>query len=329
MRYGFLPGIRIPSAMSRSNLPPLVLGTRGSPLARRQAAIVQERLGAQGHPVKLREIKTTGDHILDIPLAGIGSQALFTKELDEALLDGSIDLAVHSLKDWPTEMPPGLVIGAVSKREDPADVFVGRPGYSGGLADLPEGAALATSSPRRQAQLLAWRPDLRIEPVRGNVGTRLRKLAEGAWTGLVLAAAGLKRLGLQDRITEHIPPDIMLPAVGQGALAVVCRDRNEDIRALLRETVHDAHTSCEALSERAFLHTLRGGCSIPVGAWGRVHGDRLVLDGCVASLDGRKIYRAQRTGPASEGETIGAELANELLEKGGRNILKELRNPHA
>ncbi len=315
--------------MSRSSLPPLVLGTRRSPLARRQATIVQERLRTQGHLVELREIKTTGDHILDIPLANINSQALFTKELDQALLDGSIDLAVHSLKDWPTEMPPGLVIGAVSKREDPADVFVGRPGYSGGFADLPEGSVLATSSPRRQAQLLAWRPDLRMEPVRGNVGTRLRKLAEGTWTGLILAAAGLKRLGMQEHITEHIPPDIMLPAVGQGALAVVCTDRNEEIRRLLQETVHDVRTSREVLAERAFLRTLRGGCSIPVGAWGRVHGDQLVLEGCVASLDGRKICRARRTAPASEGETIGAELANELLEKGGRRILKELRNPPA
>ena len=315
--------------MGRSSLPPLVLGTRGSPLARRQATIVQDRLRAQGHLVELREIKTTGDRILDIPLANINSQALFTKELDQALLDGSIDLAVHSLKDWPTETPPGLVIGAVSKREDPADAFVGRPGYSGGLADLPEGAALATSSPRRQAQLLAWRPDLRIEPVRGNVGTRLRKLAEGTWTGLILAAAGLKRLDMQERITEHIPPDIMLPAVGQGALAVVCTDRNEDIHSLLQETVHDVPTSWEVLAERAFLRTLRGGCSIPVGAWGRVQDDQLVLEGCVASLDGEQICRSQRTGPVSEGETIGAELANELLEKGGRRILEELRNPHA
>lgn len=307
----------------------LLVGTRGSPLARRQATIVRNRLGAQGHPAELREIKTTGDRILDVPLAAINSQALFTKELDEALLDGSIDLAVHSLKDWPTETPSGLVIGAVSKREDPSDAFVGRPGYSGGLADLPEGAALATSSPRRQAQLLAWRPDLRIEPVRGNVGTRLRKLAEGTWTGLVLAAAGLKRLGMEDRITERIPPDIMLPAVGQGALAVVCTDRNEDIRTLLREVVHDARTSYEVLAERAFLHTLRGGCSIPVGAWARVRDSRLILDGCIASQDGRRICRGQRTGPASEGEIIGTDLANELLEQGGKRILKELRNPRA
>ncbi len=307
---------------------PLTIGTRSSPLARRQAATVRDRLAAEGHLAELREITTTGDRILDKPLARINSQALFTKELDDALLSGAIDLAVHSLKDWPTETPPGLVVGAISPREDPSDAFVGHPGYSGGLADLPEGAALATSSPRRQAQLLAWRPDLRIEPVRGNVGTRLRKLAESAWSGLILAAAGLKRLNMEECITERIPTDIMLPAPGQGALAVVCTDRNERIRALLRETVHDPRAARAVQAERAFLHELRGGCSIPVGAWGRLRGERLALDGCIASLDGRRLCRAQRTGPASESRTLGEALARDLLAQGGREILKELRTPH-
>lgn len=290
--------------------------------------MVRDRLAAKGYLAELCEITTTGDRILDKPLASINSQALFTKELDEALLSGAIDLAVHSLKDWPTETPQGLVVGAISAREDPSDAFVGRPGYSGGFADLPEGAALATSSPRRQAQLLAWRPDLRIEPVRGNVGTRLRKLAEGAWTGLVLAVAGLKRLDMEECITERIPKDIMLPAIGQGALGIVCTDRNERIRSLLQETVHDSRAACATLAERSFLRALRGGCSVPVGAWGRLRAGQLVLEGCIASLDGKRICRAQRTGPAAESRTLGAELAAELLEQGGGDILKALRTPH-
>ena len=290
--------------------------------------MVQDRLAAAGYRAELCEITTTGDRILDKPLAQINSQALFTKELDEALLRGTIDLAVHSLKDWPTETPEGLIVGAIGLREDPSDAFVGRPGYSGysgGFADMPEGAVLATSSPRRQAQLLAWRPDLRIEPVRGNVGTRLRKLAESAWTGLILAAAGLKRLGMEACITECIPKDHMLPAPGQGALAIVCPDRNERIRALLRETVHDPRTACAVQAERSFLHALRGGCSIPAGAWGRLEEGRLALDGCIASPDGKRLCRAGRTGPASDAENIGAELACELLEQGGREILDALR----
>ena len=305
----------------------LKIGTRASPLARRQAAIVRDRLAAKGHLAELCEITTTGDRILDKPLANINSQALFTKELDEALLSGAIDLAVHSLKDWPTETPQGLVVGAISGREDPSDAFVGHPAYSGGFADLPEEAALATSSPRRQAQLLAWRPDLRIEPVRGNVGTRLRKLAEGAWTGLVLAAAGLKRLDMEACITERIPKDIMLPAPGQGALGIVCRERNEPLRSLLQETVHDARAASAVLAERSFLRALRGGCSVPVGAWGRLREGRLVLDGCIASLDGKQVCRGQRTGPAAESQTLGAELAAELLAQGGEEILQALRAP--
>ena len=304
---------------------PLRIGTRSSPLARRQAAMIRDRLAAAGLRAELCEITTAGDRILDRPLAAIDGQAFFTKELDEALLSGAIDLAVHSMKDLPTATPPGLTIGAVSEREDPMDAFVGRPGYSGGFADLPEGAVLATSSPRRQAQLLAWRPDLRIEPVRGNVGTRLRKLADSSWAGLVLAAAGLKRLDMEECITERIPAEIMLPATGQGALAVVCADRDEGARRLLQETVHDPRTACEIRAERSFLRALRGGCSIPVGAWGRLRKGRLVLEGCIISLDGERSCRAQRTGPAADGEALGAELACELLEQGGRRILKELR----
>src|SRR5690606_8522371 len=193
----------------------LVLGTRGSALALRQAQLVRRRLEALGHRVELREISTTGDRILDVPLSQIGEKALFTKELDRALLDGYIHLAVHSLKDLPTTLPAGLCIAAVPEREDPRDVFVSRSEYRCSLRDLPEGAVLATSSLRRTAQLRAWRPDLQIVPVRGNVDTRLAKLDHSSWQGIILAGAGLRRLGLSHRIREVIDDEIMLPAVGQ------------------------------------------------------------------------------------------------------------------
>ncbi len=304
----------------------IVLGTRGSALAVTQASLVKSRLAELGHVVQLREITTSGDRILDVPLAEIGEKALFTKELDLALLDGSIHLAVHSLKDLPTILPSGIRIAAVTQREDPRDVFVAHPGFQGRLVDLPDGARLATSSLRRRAQLLAWRGDLEVLPVRGNVDTRLAKLDAGDWHGLILASAGLTRLGLTDRIRETIDTRIMLPAVGQGALAIVCAEEDEATFALLRETLHDQTTWYGVAAERALLRRLEGGCSVPVGAYGRVDdSDRLVLEGNVASLDGRRMLRDRRVGALGEAEELGLALAEDLLNDGAGEILAEIR----
>ncbi len=303
----------------------LVLGTRGSKLALRQAHLVRNHLDELGFAVELRIIKTTGDRILDVPLSDVGDKGIFTKELDLALLEGSIQLAVHSLKDLPTRLPDGLVIAAVTEREDPRDAFVARASFSGGLADVPEGATIATASLRRGAQLKAWRSDLNVEPVRGNVDTRVKKLDAGGWVGLVLAAAGLYRLGMDARITEVIDTDLMLPAVGQGALAVVCSEQDTSTRALLRETIHDPLTFNAVIAERAFLRRLEGGCSVPVGAYGRATADNLTLEGCVADLRGRHVYRDHREGAPDDADSMGTELAEELLGRGADKILDEIR----
>lgn len=303
----------------------LVLGTRGSALALRQAHLVRDRLDELGFMVELRIIKTTGDRILDVPLSDVGDKGLFTKELDLALVDGSIQLAVHSLKDLPTRLSEGLVIAAVTEREDPRDAFVAHPSFHGRLADVPAGATLATSSLRRRAQLKAWRSDLNVEPIRGNVDTRVKKLDAGEWVGIVLAAAGLKRLGMEARISEVIDTDIMLPAVGQGALAIVCMEEDETTRALLRETLHAPETFNAVIAERAFLHRLEGGCSVPIAAYGRATPDGLTLEGCVADLQGRRVYRDHRKGPPENAETMGTELAEELLRRGADEILDEIR----
>lgn len=303
----------------------LTLGTRGSALAVTQARLIQTQLEEAGRSVELREISTTGDRILDVPLSDIGDKALFTKELDLALLDGSIHLAVHSLKDLPTEIPPGLRIAAVPERENPRDAFVAHPTYAGELSDLPRGARLATSSLRRRAQVLARRPDLEVVPVRGNVDTRLAKLDASDWHGLLLARAGLVRLGLTERIRQTIETDCMLPAVGQGALAVVCAEEDTATFALLRQTIHHQNTWAAVAAERAFLRRLEGGCSVPVGAFGRVDGGSLQLDGCVASLDGNRLLRGERSGSPADAERLGLELASELVEQGADDILAEIR----
>lgn len=304
----------------------LILGTRGSALALRQARLVQQQLEDLGSEIELRIIKTTGDRILDVPLSGIGDKGLFTKELDLALLDGSIQLAVHSLKDLPTQLPDGLVIAAVTEREDPRDAFVAHPTFNGGLADVPEGAMIATGSLRRRAQLKAWRGDLNIQPLRGNVDTRLQKLDRGRWTGIVLAAAGLLRLGMEDRITEIIDPSLMLPAVGQGALAIVCEESDVSTRQLVRDRLHHADTFNAVIAERALLHRLQGGCSIPVGCYATVHHEHLVVDACVADLEGRRVVRGRREGGASDAEAMGRELGEELIAEGGGVILDEIRS---
>ncbi len=305
--------------------PSLTLGTRGSKLALWQAHHVQHALQAAGHAVAIKEISTKGDRILDTPLAEIGDKGLFTKELDVALLNGEIQLAVHSLKDLPTQLPPGIALAAVGKRAHPGDALVAHPSFEAELEDLPEGAVLATSSLRRKAQLLAWRPDLTVVPVRGNVPTRIAKLDASDWHGIVLAVAGLERLELTDRIRTIIPYDIVLPAVSQGALGIVCAENDPDTRALLRQTLHDEATSAAVLAERALLRRLEGGCQVPIGARGRLEDGALHLDACVVALDGSRLLRAADHAAPDRAEALGTALAERLLDQGADAILQGIR----
>ncbi len=310
------------------------IGTRGSALALWQAHHVADRLRAAGHEAELVTFTTKGDRILDVPLAEIGDKGLFTHALDEALLGGEIDLAVHSLKDLPTALPGGLVLAAVTERADPRDAFVAHPGFGGDLADLPRGATLATSSLRRQAQLLAWRPDLRVVPVRGNVPTRIAKLdasgppAAGGWHGVILAAAGLVRLGLEDRVRERIGPAIMLPAVGQGALGVVCAEGDGATAAALREVLADGAATAAATAERALLRRLEGGCQVPVAAWAQVEEGALRLDGAVVALDGSQSVRGAVSGSPADAGALGIALAERLVDAGAGAILDAVRRAH-
>ena len=303
------------------------LGTRGSRLARWQAHLVQQQLEEAGATVNLVEISTRGDRVQETPLSQMDDEALFTRELDRALLDGRIDLAVHSLKDIPTEIPKEIVIAATGERAEPWDVFIAHPSFGGDLEDLPEGAQVATSSLRRKAQLKAWRADIQVPPVRGNVPTRLDTLNDSAWHGMVQAAAGLVRLGMEDRIRERINPGIMLPAVSQGALGIACRRDDEVTRAALQANVHHEPTGVAARCERAYLRRLEGGCQVPIGAHARLDGQGvLVMEGCIASLDGSRLVRDQARGEADAPEKLGTRLAEELLKQGGRAILAEVRS---
>lgn len=299
------------------------IGTRGSALALWQtnhvASILKERFGYEAEIVK---IKTTGDKILDSPLAKIGSKGLFVKEIEVALLEGRVDIAVHSAKDVPTEQPKGLVIAAFLKREDPRDALISRSGQK--LLELPEGSVVGTSSLRRRAQLLHLRPDLKLVDVRGNVDTRLRKMSKGQFDAIILAKAGLKRMGHESDITEVIDTDLMLPAVGQGSIAVECRQDDEEMLAVLKE-VSDFETEVAVRAERALLRYLEGGCQVPIGAYGRVVDGELVLDGMISSLDGKKLFRSQRKGRPEDAERIGTELAEHLYRSGGAQILEEIR----
>ena len=280
---------------------PLVLGTRGSQLALWQARHVKKQLEPGGHAVRLREITTTGDRRQDAPVSELNDEAVFTKELDRALLEGTIHLAVHSLKDLPSHVPEGITLAAVSARASPFDAFVAHPSFEGGVADLPEAATLATASLRRRAQLKAWRPDLKVVPVRGNVDTRLEKLARSEWHGMVLAVAGLRRMDLAEHIREEIAPHVMVPAVGQGALGIACASENEPLRATLRRVLHDEQAGTCAAAERAFMKAVGGGCQVPTGAYARFleNGEdtRLRLDGCIAGLDGTPLLREKRVVP--------------------------------
>jgi hydroxymethylbilane synthase len=295
----------------------LTIGSRGSQLALWQANWVRARLEAVGESCRIEIIKTTGDKITDVPLAQVGGKGLFTKEIEEALAGRRIDLAVHSLKDLPTELPEGLAIAAIPEREDARDALVGRR-----LAELRPGARVGTSSLRRVAQLRAARPDVEVEPVRGNLDTRLRKLAEGQYEALVLAAAGLRRLGWQDRIAEYLEVDVMCPAAGQGALAIETRADGpaREVCAKLDDTA--ARVAVEA--ERAVLAHLGGGCQVPIGVHGRVRGGVLELVGVVALPDGSRIVRRSTTAPVSCAVPSAHELAGELLAAGGREILDQV-----
>jgi hydroxymethylbilane synthase len=292
----------------------LVIASRGSQLALWQARWVERQLAAAGLESRIEIIKTTGDKITDVPLAKVGTKGLFTKEIEEALLAERADLAVHSLKDLPTELPPGLILAGVPAREDPRDAIVGRR-----LAELAHGAKVGTSSLRRAAQLRKLRPDLAIESVRGNLDTRLRKLDEGRYDAIVLAAAGLKRLGWADRIAELLAPEVMCPAVGQGALALESRESGagKDACAALD---HPA-TRAAVTAERAVLAALGGGCQVPIGAYATVAEGRLRLLALVASPDGTELVRAESEGPVSEAAALGRAMGAELLERGARRIL--------
>lgn len=303
----------------------LVIGTRGSKLALWQATWVKESLEA-AHPgltCRLQKIKTTGDKILDVALSKVGGKALFVKEIEEALMKGRIDLAVHSMKDVPTDLPEGLTIVAMTAREDPRDAMVSRGGSH--LLDLPEGAAIGTSSLRRQVQLKHLRGDFVMKVLRGNVDTRLRKLkdeGEGL-DAVILAAAGMKRLGLEERVTEYLAPDLMLPAVGQGVLGIEVRADDRRIREAVA-VLDDELTRKTVLGERAFLRRLEGGCQVPIGCFGQMEEGTYRLRGMVGHPDGSPIFSGERTGTLEEATAMGEDLAEELLGRGADRILEEV-----
>jgi hydroxymethylbilane synthase len=303
----------------------LRIATRGSPLAlwqaRHVAAALTQLPDVDG--VDLVLVETTGDQIRDRPLTQIGGDGLFTKEVQRALLDGRADVAVHSLKDLPTEPVAGIVLGAVPPRGPVGDAFLSL--RQGRFDDLPSGARVATGSLRRQAQLRWRRPDVQLVHIRGNVETRLAKLREEDLDGLILAEAGLVRLGLADRIQEVLDPAWMLPAVGQGALGIECREDDGPTRAHLRNLNDPATADCVE-AERAFLHTLGGGCALPVGTATGVAGDRLTIRGALLAPDGGNRLESQRSGLRDDSRKLGSELARELMKNGGETILREIRN---
>jgi hydroxymethylbilane synthase len=302
----------------------LRIGTRGSLLALTQSEWVKAEIERHwpGCPVELRVIKTIGDKILDVPLAKVGGKGLFVKELEDTLLDGSVDLAVHSMKDVPAVLPAGLEIGAIPQREDPRDVLVSRTGAD--LQGLPLGALLGTSSLRRAAQIKHLRPDLEIENLRGNVDTRLRKLKEGRYDAIVLAAAGIHRMGWKERITTYLDWSLFLPAIGQGALGIEIRSDDGELRQLLAP-LHDPDTTFAVQAERSFLKKLEGGCQVPIAGYARIQeGRRVELSGLVASIDGKQIFRRTRAAPCEEAESLGRSLAQDLLDDGARAILEEI-----
>ncbi len=294
----------------------IVIGSRGSQLALWQARHIAARLAELGAETRIEIIKTTGDRILDVPLAKVGGKGLFTKEIEEALLDGSIDIAVHSLKDVPSELPAGLTLSAIPEREDPRDALIGKP-----LDELGKGSRVGTSSLRRAAQLHALGRGIVTETLRGNVDTRLRKLDEGQYDAILLAAAGLRRLGWAERIRETIPVETMCPAVGQGALAIETRDDGLEAQQFVRKLEHEP-TRLAITAERALLLTLEGGCQVPIGGHAHVIGRDVHLRAIVASPEGSRVVRGERSG--DDARRVGEELGREMLDRGAREILTEV-----
>jgi len=297
----------------------LRLGTRKSKLALWQANFVKEKLEALGCKVEIVPITTTGDKILDAPLAKIGGKGLFVKEIENALLAGEIDLAVHSLKDVPITIPEGLTLSAITEREEPYDVLISRNGKK--LEELPSGAVVGTSSLRRQVQIKRRRRDLKVEILRGNVDTRLRKLKEGLYDAIVLAYAGVKRMGLSGEISQVL--ENFIPAVGQGSLAIETRAEDERVINFVKVLNHE-ESWLRAVCERAFLRELQGGCQVPIGAYAWIEGDRIKIKGFISDLEGERFLEGYEEGGLQEAEEVGKRLAQRLLREGGEEILKEI-----
>ena len=301
----------------------LTIGSRGSRLALWQTNHIADELRSRFDlDIEIKAIKTQGDKILDAPLAKIGGKGLFVKEIENALLAGEIDLAVHSMKDVPTELPAGLTIGAMTVRADPRDVLISK--NNAGLTDLPRGTVIGTSSLRRQAQLKHLRRDLETVDVRGNLDTRLRKMAEGQFDAMVLAAAGIDRLGFTEMITERIPSERMLSAVGQGSIGIEVREADDAVIKFI-SVLNDPDTFAGITAERALLAQLQGGCQVPIGALGRIDDGELILDGMVAALDGAPLFRERLTGEPAEAEQIGYRLAITLADAGADEVLADIR----
>lgn len=302
----------------------IVIGSRGSELALWQTNWVKKQL-EDTYPsakISIKIIKTEGDKILDVALSMIGDKGLFTKAIEEALLEGYIDLAVHSLKDLPTTLPDGLCIGAVSKREDQHDAFISLKHNS--LAELPLGSTIATGSLRRKCQLLHYRSDLNIIDVRGNINTRLRRLEQEGWDGMILAFAGLKRLDLIEHLKQIIPEDIILPAVSQGVMAVETRSDDTELLNML-ETLNNKESIYQITAERSMLKTVEGGCQIPVGVFTKIDFDIIQLNAMIGTIDGKKVVRCIMKDNVENSEELGRRVGFDLLERGGREILSTLR----
>ena len=298
----------------------LKIGTRGSPLALWQAEWVRARLLERypDHEISLVKIKTAGDRILDVPLAQVGGKGLFVKEIEDAMLRGDIDLAVHSMKDVPGEIPDGLIFAAILPREDVRDILVSRGNVK--IELMPMGAKIGTGSLRRGAQLQAMMPDVTILPLRGNVDTRLKKIETEDLNGVILAAAGMKRLGYGPKIAQYLPVELMLPAVGQGAIGLQIREADSALAGILAKINH-APTAAEIAAERAYLRALGGGCRLPIAAYCKYEGAQLSLDGLVAAPDGAVVIRDRIRGPVEEAEELGARLAALIMERGGKKLL--------